>query len=62
VTFNDAYTGDPTVVVTPTNAETAGSTFYVDNVSTTSFDINVVTTVGDGSTVYGFFYQVIEND
>ena len=62
VSFNDAYASDPIVVITPgdTDAWTAG--FYVDNITTTSFDINVVTTTGDGATTYSFYYQVIEND
>ncbi|MCB9217523.1 MAG: hypothetical protein H6616_16755 [Ignavibacteria bacterium] len=62
VTFNAAYTTDPIVVVTPGDAATAGAGFFVSNIGTTSFDINLASTLGDGTTTYSFYYQVIEND
>ncbi|MBL7989529.1 MAG: hypothetical protein JNJ94_15815, partial [Chlorobi bacterium] len=62
VTFASAYTTDPVVVVTPGNAATAGAGFFVSNITTTSFNINLATTVGDGTSTYAFYYQVIEND
>ncbi len=62
VTFDIAYAGDPVVTVTPANAATASSAFYVNNITANSFDINVVTTAGDGTTSYSFYYQVLENN
>ena len=62
VTFSSAYATDPVVVVTPGDAATAGAGFYVNNITTTTFDINVATTLGDGTTTYSFYYHVIEND
>ncbi|MGE3799448.1 MAG: beta strand repeat-containing protein, partial [Candidatus Kapaibacterium sp.] len=62
VTFNAAYATDPIVVVTPGDAATAGAGFFVNNIGTTSFDINLASTLGDGTTTYSFYYQVIEND
>ena len=62
VSFATEYTTDPIVVVTPGDANAGGAGFFVSGISTTSFDINVMTTVGDGSTTYSFYYQVIEND
>ncbi|MGE3799750.1 MAG: hypothetical protein AB7H80_01885 [Candidatus Kapaibacterium sp.] len=62
VTFNAAYATDPIVVVTPANGTAAGSTFFVSNTTTTSFDINVSTTNGNGTDTYLFNYHVIEID
>ncbi|MGE3799756.1 MAG: beta strand repeat-containing protein [Candidatus Kapaibacterium sp.] len=60
VTFNAPYASTPVVTVTAANATAAGSTFYVSNKTTTSFNINVVTTSGNGVDTYIFTYQVIE--
>lgn len=62
VTFNNAYASNPVVVVVPANASTANASFYVSNETTTSFDINVGTTSGNGVDTYVFNYHVIETD
>lgn len=62
VTFNDAYATDPIIVVTPLNAVSSNGGYFVGNITTTSFDLSIVTTAGDGTTTYSFMYQVIEND
>lgn len=61
MTFAAAYTSDPVVVLTPANAATANASYFVSNVTAAGFDINLGTTVGDGITVYSFYFQVIEN-
>lgn len=64
VTFASAYATNPIVVVTPANAAAGNQNrgFFVSNITTTTFDINVVNTVGDGTSTYSYYYQVIEND
>ncbi|MGE3802019.1 MAG: H-type lectin domain-containing protein, partial [Candidatus Kapaibacterium sp.] len=62
VTFNSAYASTPVVMIVPANATAAGSSFFVSNVTTTSFDINVSTTSGNGTDSYIFNYHVIEID
>ncbi|MCB0713866.1 MAG: hypothetical protein KDD67_16175 [Ignavibacteriae bacterium] len=62
VTFNAAYATDPIVVVTPANMMAAGSTYFVSNTTTTSFEINISTTTGNGADTYLFNYHVIEID
>lgn len=62
VTFNAAYNSSPVVLVVPGNALAAGASFFVGNVTTTTFDINVSTTSGNGTDTYTFNYHVIEMD
>ncbi|MCB0712315.1 MAG: hypothetical protein KDD67_08310, partial [Ignavibacteriae bacterium] len=62
VTFNAAYNSSPVVLVVPGNATAAGASFFVSNVSTTAFDINLSTTSGNGADTYVFNYHVIEMD
>lgn len=62
VTFDAAYATTPIVVITPANLETASSPSFISNVGTGSFDINLATTLGDGTTSYAYTYHVIEID
>ncbi|MEZ4785695.1 MAG: hypothetical protein R3F28_16660 [Candidatus Kapaibacterium sp.] len=62
VTYNAAYASTPVVTVTAANATSAGSTYFVSNMTTTSFDLNISTTSGNGADTYIFTYQVIEVD
>ena len=62
ITFDAAYTSNPIVTVTPANATAAGTTFYVSNTTTTSFDINIATTSGNGTDTYVFNYIVVETE
>ena len=62
VTFNAAYSADPVVLIVPTNATAANSSYFINNTTTTSFDLNVGTTSGNGTDTYQFNYMVIEAD
>ena len=62
VSFNSAYASSPVVMIVPANATAAGATFYVSNVTTTTFDLNISTTSGNGTDTYLFNYFVIETD
>jgi hypothetical protein len=58
VNFNIPYTSIPTIIITPGNAESGASEYYVANVTTSGFEIYAPTGGGTGI----FYYQVIEFD
>ena len=62
VTFNTPYGSKPVVLIVPANTTAAGSTFFVSNTTTTSFNVNISTTSGNGADTYEFNYHVIEID
>ena len=62
VTFDASYASTPVIMVMAANATAANSSFFVSNVSTTSFDLNVSTTTGNGTDTYVFNYMVVEAD
>lgn len=62
ITFNQAFTAAPRVTLTPANANSASLKTYVnsDTITPASFTIATPTSTINGSTIYKWFYQVIQ--
>lgn len=63
VTFNKAYTVNPTVVITPNN-DLGSMSYFISTINTSSFNITIKNNTGNNisgsSFTYGFNYMVIE--